>query len=51
MSCRSAADVERLGLMVQSTEHTRVEVEQEYGVPGNPHGDRIPEPKTVRFMS
>ncbi len=31
---RSAADVERLGLMVQSTEHTRVDVEQEYGVPG-----------------
>ncbi|HCR3209761.1 TPA: minor capsid protein [Morganella morganii] len=31
---RSEADVERLGLTVQSTDHTRVEVEQEYGVPG-----------------
>ncbi|PHM47097.1 phage minor head protein [Xenorhabdus miraniensis] len=31
---RSAADVERLGLQVQSTEGRRVEVQQEYGVPG-----------------
>ncbi|HHR6226845.1 TPA: phage minor head protein [Providencia alcalifaciens] len=31
---RSAEDVERLGLMVQSSEGRLVEVEQEYGVPG-----------------
>jgi SPP1 gp7 family putative phage head morphogenesis protein len=31
---RSAADVERLDLMVQSTEGRRVDVQQEYGVPG-----------------
>ncbi|WP_368920025.1 phage head morphogenesis protein, partial [Providencia vermicola] len=31
---RSAEDVERLGLMVQSSEGRLVDVEQEYGVPG-----------------
>ncbi|PHM22542.1 phage head morphogenesis, SPP1 gp7 family domain protein [Xenorhabdus ehlersii] len=31
---RSAADVERLGLRVQSTEGRRIEVQQEYGEPG-----------------